>query len=90
MNEISEKDIKKLLKGTECVLISTDNGVGIEGNGVRVLSAFNMLVIQLRQNFSDKVIKEVFENSFLSEKEIFEKVLKSLEKIKDKLGEDNE
>jgi len=46
-SKLREKDVERLLKGAETIIISTDNGIGIEGKLVSTLGNFSMIVHQL-------------------------------------------
>lgn len=46
-NKLREKDIEKLLKGAKSIIISTDNGIGVEGNLPMVLSNLAMIIRQI-------------------------------------------
>ena len=60
MNLIEKKQINKLLKNANCVLIATDNGTGVIGREPEVLACFTMLV----KNLADDVEKERLQDKF--------------------------
>lgn len=57
-NSLREKDIQRLLKGASSIIISTDNGIGVEGNLPMVLSNLAMIIHQLSSNGCPKDILE--------------------------------
>ena len=83
---MKNKNVKKLLKGSEeSYLIATKNGTGSSGLIPDVLTQFVLLTKNLRRNIPDKMIKEAFELSFKTEKELEEKLLKSMKELSKKL-----
>lgn len=68
---MKNKNLKRLLKGSEKnFLISTENGVGIVGDKVEVLTQFTELVRKLREAISDEELKNAFELSFKTNEEL--------------------
>lgn len=47
MKKITEKDMDILFKNAKCKLISTSNGVAIEGDLIHILGSFSMLAVQM-------------------------------------------
>ena len=46
-DKLREKDIERLLKGASSIIISTDNGIGVEGNLPMILSNLAMIIHQI-------------------------------------------
>lgn len=105
-NSLREKDIERLLKGANSIIISTDNGIGVEGNLPMVLSNLAMIIRQISNNGCPKEILEHTiklglgeikeEKESKKEKDDFEEVIKDVltmvrDDINKMLGdEDNE
>lgn len=92
---MKNENLKKLLKDSEnSYIISTKRGVGIIGNGINVLTQFEMLTEALKSRFPEEVLREVFELGFKNKSKIREKEEKIQKKIdelfKELLGDFNE
>ena len=57
---LSKENIERLLKDSKGTLISTSNGVVIEGSLTYILASFGMLVSQLSLSISKKQLEDVF------------------------------
>lgn len=57
-NSLREKDIERLLKGASSIIISTDNGIGVEGNLPMILSNLAMIIHQISNNGCPKELLE--------------------------------
>lgn len=58
-NKIDEKVLNKLLKGAKTKIIATDNGIGIEGKLLEMLSLLGFLIRQIKDSGVDKnLLKE--------------------------------
>lgn len=57
-NSLQEKNIERLLKGASSIIISTDNGIGVEGNLPMILSNLAMIIHQISSNGCPKDILE--------------------------------
>ncbi len=92
---MKNENLKKLLKDSEdSYIISTKRGVGIIGNGINVLTQFEMLTEALKSRFPEEVLREVFELGFKNKSKINEKEEKIQKKIdelfEELLGDFNE
>lgn len=81
MKKIDEKEIKKikeLLKGADSVLVMTNKGGAILGNGVEILSLFANIGAQLKEaGFKEEDLKEALNIGFQAKKvELDEDTLK--------------
>lgn len=89
---MKNENLKKLLKDSEdSYIISTKRGVGIIGDGINVLTQFEMLTEKLKYYFSEDLLREIFELSFenkskLNKKE--EKIQKKIDELFEELLED--
>lgn len=57
-DKLREKDIERLLKGASSIIISTDNGIGVEGNLPMILSNLAMIIHQISASGCPREILE--------------------------------
>ena len=86
MNKEQKRNIEELLKGAECILIATDNGVGIVGTGVEVLTYYTQLTKQIAQNIDKEMLENAFQNAFKKPEELLDDIKGLLEKMKEMMG----
>lgn len=81
MNFEEKRQIKELLKGTDNVLIITDNGCAVVGNVATILANYSVLTKILTEKIDEKLVKESFELAFKTEIELLQKIEELLKKI---------
>jgi hypothetical protein len=86
MNKIENKDIEKLLKGAECVLIATDKGIGVVGTGVDVLTYYTALTSNLSKDIPQEMLENAFKRAFKKPSELLDELKGLLEELEKKAG----
>lgn len=66
----NNKQVQKLLKGAECVLIATDKGTGVVGEAPAVLTMYTMLTKNLAGDLPKELIEDAFQRGFKDAKEL--------------------
>ena len=86
MKITEDKNIEKLLKGAECILIATDKGIGVVGTGVDILTYYTALTSKLSENIPKEVLENAFKRAFKKPSELLEELKGLLEELDEKVG----
>lgn len=70
MKREERKEIDRLLKNAEYVVLATSNGVGALGIKPRILTGFSKLTGALTEAFGEEEMREIFELAFKSNEEL--------------------
>jgi hypothetical protein len=83
----NNKQVQKLLKGANGVLIATDNGVGVVGEAPAVLTMYSMLTRNLASQLPKELIEDAFKKGFKEPKELLKDLKDLIDDIQKKMGE---
>ena len=82
---MNNRKIKKLLKGSKSCIISTDNGSAVVGFSPVVLNNFTILVMQLRNDFTQEELERAFKRAFMEPAEFLNELIEMAKELDGKL-----
>ena len=82
---MNNRKIKKLLKGSKSCIISTDNGSAVVGFSPVVLNNFTILVMQLKDDFTQEELERAFKRAFMEPAEFLNELIEMAKELDEKL-----